>query len=239
MNYFDWEYCIKHRYNIDELQHIAKNFKPLLTNDEFLDSRYDWQKNQNGAEWPYYRFFNYLTKWLEPGLVLELGTYQGTAAAHFAAAMTGGVIITIDHHTDPGDDENQLKVLQAQDYYQNILYYRGWTTPNLAALQKGKHYLGDVGDAYQRVVDFIEHYNQKIDILFIDSWHCYEYAKEDFETYKPFLASPALVICDDIQAGGGPESPIQGMMQFWEEMPDPKFLNSNLHPGTNLGFVIL
>jgi hypothetical protein len=60
---------------------------------------------------------------------------------------------------------------------------------------------------------------------------------DDFETYKSLLSSPALVICDDIQDGGGPESPIQGMMQFWGEMPEPKFLNSNLHPGTNMGFV--
>lgn len=227
---------MKH-FDIDELQYIAKHFEALPTNDEFLDSRYDWQKNQNGAEWPYYRFFYYLTQCLQPDLILELGTYQATAAAHFAAGNEKCTVLTVDHHSDPGDDGNQLKVLEAQDVFPNLIYYQGWTSPQLAASQKGHHARGDVGDVYQKIVDHTTYYNRGIDILFIDSWHCYEYAKLDFETYKPLLSSPALVICDDIQAGGGPESPIQGMLEFWNELPGPKFLNANLHPGTNLGFV--
>jgi predicted O-methyltransferase YrrM len=227
--------------DIEELQKMAAEFQPTSLGIDFLDRRYNWQKNDNGAEWPYYRFFYYLGQQLQPDLILELGAYQGTAAAHFAAATleASGIIITVDHHTDPADDLNQLKVLEAQDTYPNLLYYQGWTTPALAEEQKGQHQRGNVDSAYQRIVDFIDHYDQKIDILFIDSWHCYKYAKMDFETYRPLLNSPALVICDDIQDGGGPESPIQGMMQFWEELPEPKFLNSNLHPGTNIGFVIV
>jgi predicted O-methyltransferase YrrM len=229
MNHFD----------IDALEYLAKHFEPLPTDNEFLDMRYDWQKNENGSEWPYYRFFYYLTKWLQPELILELGTYQATAGAHFAGGNEKSIVLTVDHHSDPGDDDNQLKVLEAQDNFPNLIYYQGWTTDNLAALQIGKHARGDVGSAYQGIVNQTVYYERGIDILFIDSWHCYEYAKLDFETYKPLLSSPALVICDDIQAGGGPESPIQGMLEFWDELPEPKFLNSNLHPGTNLGFVIL
>lgn len=226
--------------DIERLEYMARRFNPLPTGDELLDRRYDWQKNENHSEWPYYRFFYHLAKMLQPKLVVELGTYQGTAAAHFAAGMMddlGSVVITIDHHTDPGDDDNQMKVHEVQDAYPNLVYYQGWTIPFLAQANVGKHFLGDVGDVYQRVVDTIEHFDQKIDILFIDSWHCYEYAKMDWEAYRPLLSSPALVICDDIQDGGGPESPIQGMMRFWEELPEPKFLNANLHPGTNMGFV--
>jgi len=207
-------------FDIDTLEEMARQFLPLPTGNEFLDRRYSWQKNENGSEWPYYRFFHHLARELEPNLVLELGTYQGTAAAHFAFAMlqSSGIVITVDHHSDLGDDDNQMKVLEAQDTFPNILYYQGWTTPELAADNKGKHALGDVGDVYQRVENFTEYYKQGVDILFIDSWHCYEYAKTDWEAYRPLLASPALVICDDIQAGGGPESPIQGMMKFWGEM---------------------
>lgn len=218
-------------FDIEILEQMAKRFNPLPTNDTFLDQRYEWQKNDNGVEWPYYRFFYHLSKMLQPNIVLELGTYQGTAAAHFAAGCQGSVIITVDHHTDPGDNDNQLKVLEAQDFFRNLIYYQGWTTPNLAALQKGKHQLGNVGSVYQNIENCTLLLLQGIDILFIDSWHCYKYAKADFEMYRPLLSSPALVICDDIQDGGGPESPIQGMMQFWDEMPEPKFLNSNLHPG--------
>lgn len=223
-------------FDLDTIKFLAARFNPILpTGDEFLDIRYDWQKTANGVAWPYYRFFYHLAELLKPKLVVELGGYQGTAAAHFAAGCPDSSVITIDHHTDPGDDDNQMKILEAQDNFTNIIYYQGWTTPALAEEQKGKHHRGDVESAYQRVLDYWTHHG--IDILFIDSWYCYEYAKADFETYRPFLNNPALVICDDIQAGGGPESPIQGMMKFWEEMPEPKFLNSNLHPGTNLGFV--
>jgi hypothetical protein len=174
------------------------------------------------------------------GVMIGKKMRMGTAAAHFAAGIAENLkafVLTVDHHTDLGDDDNQLKVLEAQDLFSNLVYFRGWTTPNLAALQKGKHALGNVGDVYQRIENHLVVYQCGIDILFIDSWHCYAYAKEDLETYRPLLSSPALIICDDIQAGGGPESPIQGMMQFWEEMPEPKFLNANLHPGTNMGFV--
>lgn len=225
--------------DISALEYTAKRFTPLPTRNDFLDGRYEWQKTANGAEWPYYRFFYHLSQWLEPKLTLELGTYQGTAAAHFAAGHPGGVVITVDHHSDPGDDDNQLKILEAQDNFNNLIYYQGWTTDNIAAQQRGKHHRGDIESAYPKIAHYIERNGQKIDILFIDSWHCYEYAKEDFEIYRPLLNSPALVICDDIQDGGGPESPIQGMMQFWEELPEPKFLNANLHPGTNMGFVVI
>jgi predicted O-methyltransferase YrrM len=224
-------------FDIDALEWITKHFEPISTGHEFLDGRYDWQKNENGAEWPYYRFFYHLSQWLQPKIVLELGTYQGTAAAHFAAGCDQTIVITIDHHTDPGDEMNQLKVLAAQDEFSNLIYYQGWSTPELSEKNKGQHLRGDAQSAHQMVSDTLEHYQQKIDILFIDSWHCYEYATMDYEAYRPLLSSPALIICDDIQAGGGPESPIQGMMKFWEEMPEPKFLNSNLHPGTNMGFV--
>jgi predicted O-methyltransferase YrrM len=224
-------------FDIDQLEQRATHFKPLPTGSEILDRRYDWQANENGAEWPYYRFFSHLTQWLQPKIVLELGTYQGTAAAHFAGGCADSVVITIDHHTDPGDEMNQLKVLEVQDIYSNLVYYQGWSTPALAEINKGQHFRGDVESAHQGVVDTLENFQLKIDILFIDSWHCYEYAKADYEAYRPLLNNPALIICDDIQAGGGPESPIQGMMKFWEEMPGPKFLNANLHPGTNMGFV--
>jgi predicted O-methyltransferase YrrM len=181
-------------FDIETLKQMVMGFNPLPTNDKFLDQRYDWQKNENGVEWPYYRFFYHLSKMLQPDIVLELGTYQATAAAHFAAGYEWSTVITVDHHTDPGDDNNQLRVLEAAEEYSNLVYFQGWSTSKLAAEQKGKHFRGDVADVYQRVVDRTLYYGKKIDILFVDSWHCYEYAMDDFETYKSLLSSPALVI---------------------------------------------
>ncbi len=220
-------------FDLGILGYMAGRFSPAIsTGDEFLDMRYCWQKTTNGAEWPYYRFFYHLAELLRPELIVELGGYQGTAAAHFAKGWPDSLVITIDHHTDPGDEDNRAKMQAAADRYPNLMYVQGWTTDAEAQAQAGHHALGDAPSAYQAVKA-----ERKIDILFIDSWHVYEHAALDWAAYQPLLNSPALVICDDIQDGGGPESPISGMMQFWNELPEPKFLNANLHPGTNIGFV--
>lgn len=222
-------------FELHDIEHMAKRFGPSRTGDPFLDSRYDWQKNDNGAEWPYYRFFYHLSKWLQPDLVVELGGYQGTAAAHFAAGWSKTIVTSIDHHTDSGDETNQHLMQLACLEYSNMRYIRGWTNPVAAEREKGNHSLGDAPNACDEVRAIMFNANRKIDILFIDSWHTYDNAVLDWQYYKPLLNSPALVICDDIQGGYGPA--ISGMLDFWNELPEPKFLNANLHPGTNMGFL--
>ena len=224
-------------FDFGKLKSLASQFDPLPSDNSFLNARYDWQKNDNGVEWPYYRFFYHLAQMLQPGLVVELGGYQGTAAAHFAAGWPEGTVITIDHHTDPGDDANKAKMLEACQRYPNIKYFQGWTTDTLATENRGKHSLGDAGSAYQDVMAYILEERTSIDILFIDSWHVYEYASADWIAYSPLLSETALVICDDILDEGAPGSPISGMRRFWDELPEPKFLNTNLHPGSRMGFV--
>lgn len=180
------------------------------TGISFLDNRYN-----AGPQQLYYRFFYRLVQWLQPGLIVELGGWQGTAAAHFAAGWPEATVITIDHHTDPGDDLNREKMLEAAGEYKNLVYLRGWTWD---------------------VVDYVRSFNQKIDILFIDSWHQYSYAMRDWNDYSPLLASPALVICDDITTDRGPV--IDRMDQFWEELPGQKLLDKNrLHPNFPVGLL--
>lgn len=219
-------------FTLEALIYLTENFVSKPTGITLLDDRYEWQHLVNGAEWPYYRFFYELVNLLTPRLVVELGGYQGTAAAHFAAGCPEATVITIDHHTDPGDEYNKTRMLEVAERFANIVYIQGWTNPELAASQYGKHALGNAPNALPQVMEY-----GKIDILFIDSWHTYQNARIDFDTYQPLLNSPALVICDDIQAGGDEYSPISGMLRFWEELPGEKFLNATLHPGTNLGFV--
>ncbi len=225
-------------FDFDLLKQMAKRFNPLPTGDQFLDTRYDWQMNENNSEWPYYRFLYHLTSMLRPALSVELGGFQGTAAVHMASGWKNGTVITIDHHSDTGDEFNRTKMLECcTEERANLIYYQGWTTQQTADKNKGKHALGDRGSVYDKVVTHVNHYNKKIDILFIDAWHHYEYAMLDWEAYRPLLNSPALVLCDDIIDGVNPLDPICGMIEFWNQMPEPKFLNSNLHPQSNLGFV--
>ena len=218
-------------FNIYDIEFEAAKFNPLPTNNTLLDNRYNWQRITNGAEWPYYRFFYHLSGLLQPDYIVELGGWQGTAAAHFAAGRDKGQVVTIDHHTDPGDQYNRQRMIEVVDLFSNLTYHQGWSNPEAFEREKGHHhYDGDACNA-------LEFINQKIDILYIDSWHTYDNAMLDWKYYRPLLNSPALVICDDIQNGEVAGSPISGMLRFWDEMPEPKFLNSNLHPGTNMGFI--
>lgn len=218
-------------FDIETLEQMAARFNPLPINDVYLDARYDWQKNENAVEWPYYRFFYHLAKWLQPKLVVELGGWQGTAAAHFAVGCRESTIVTIDHHSDEGDQHHQELMQQVFYRYSNLYYECGWSTSEVAEREKGNHALGN------REGVNLSKYFSSIDILFIDSWHTYDNAMIDWRVYQPLLSNNALVICDDIQGGEGEFDPISGMLRFWNEMPDPKFLNSNLHPATNLGFI--
>ena len=220
-------------FEISDIKKLIDDFEPLPLNDPFLNGRYDWQRDVNGAEWPYYRFFYNLAAILRPQLTVELGGYQGTAGAHFAAGHPDGAVITIDHHTDPGDEINKELMKDVVSWYSNVGYIQGWTVPQVAVEQYGQHALGNAPSAYETVRDI----GLKIDILFIDSWHVYEYAKMDWDAYRPLLNSPALVICDDILDEDRVGFPISGMRRFWEELEGDKFLDDTLHPGSRMGFL--
>jgi predicted O-methyltransferase YrrM len=179
------------------------------TGDSFLDNRYSPEPRL------YYRFFYHLAKLLQPGFIVELGGWQGTAAAHFAAGHPKATVITIDHHGDPGDEVHREKMIEASGQYKNLIYLRGWTWD---------------------VVDYVRSFEKGIDLLFIDSWHDYEHAMKDWQAYSPLLSSPALVICDDITGDRGPV--IDRMDLFWEELPGQKYLDvGRLHPNFPMGLL--
>ncbi|MGH7274771.1 MAG: hypothetical protein ACREIQ_09975, partial [Nitrospiria bacterium] len=86
------------------------------TGDAFLDNRH------NTAPHLYYRLFYHLARLLRPGLVVELGGWQGTAAAHFAAGWKKAIVVTIDHHTDLGDEVHKEKMMETAREYKNLVY---------------------------------------------------------------------------------------------------------------------
>lgn len=212
----------------------GKRIEPAPTGVSFLDQRFDKMRDPDGNVAPYYRFFYALAKKYKPKTVVELGGWQGTSAAHFAAGCPESLVITIDHHTDPGDDLNIAKMIQALSQFPNLTYCQGWTCDEIYNEEKGEHALGEGQNAFPKVVKELD--GKGIDILFIDSWHEYNQAKRDWEAYKPLLASPALVICDDIYKGN-PGEGIDNMVKFWDEMPGEKVLDGQIHPGYPMGLV--
>lgn len=197
---------------IQEISERSLNAPP--TGDNFIDDRYSQHVEKFGHPMSYYRLLYNLAKELEPELTVELGAWQATGAAHFAAGYAGGRVITIDHHGDPGDDLNKLKAEEAQAHYPNLVYLQGWTWD---------------------MVEIVQSFNDGIDILFIDSWHQYEYVRKDWDLYTPLMNKPSLIICDDILGGDGPV--IAGMKRFWDELPGEKFLDGAIHAGFPMGFL--
>jgi len=68
-----------------------------------------------------------------------------------------------------------------------------------------------------------------IDYLFIDTNHTYEQISKEAELYTEFLASPALIVIDDIQLGG--------LDKFWKEIPYETMDISKYH-SCGFGFFI-
>lgn len=211
--------------DINKLIWDKSTYDPI--GDALLDNRYQ-EHIDRGGNHLYYRLFYHLAKFLQPNCIVELGGWQGTAAAHFASGCSRTTVITIDHHTDLGDEKNKGKMLEAEAEYSSLYYIQGWTNDKLTLREKGKHMLGDAPSAMLSLMALPD-FHSNIDILFIDSWHKHEEAMMDWQAYKPWLASPSLVICDDIIN--------LDMLRFWNELPGEKFLEAAAHPGYPMGFL--
>lgn len=186
------------------------------TGDPWLEKRYKEDIPIIGHVNPYYKLFNQIAKYCQPRLTVELGSYWGTAAAHFASGWLDGFVITMDIHKD--DQRAQRKTREARDHYNNFSYLNRWTW-----------------DAAPMLGRLLQSTGGSIDILYIDAWHEYQYANRERELFFPLLSDPALVICDDIFDA---EGATVDMVRFWKEMRGEKFLNKTLHlPAIPMGFM--
>ncbi len=190
---------------------IEQSLLEQPTGNKFLDARYTEQISIIGHTNPYYRLFYLIAQALQPELVVELGSWQATSAAHFAIGCPTSRVITVDIHRE--DKAAQQRCIEADNHIPNLTYINKWTWDALPDIQA---------------------LNMPISILFIDAWHDYEYAMKEWELYSKLLSSPALVICDDITTAYN----FEGMLRFWDELPGDKFLFSNgLHGNIPMGFL--
>lgn len=195
---------------------IDQALKEVPTGDSFLDDRYVEQIGIVGHTNPYYKLFYLIAQTLQPASVVELGSWQATGAAHFAGGHPAARVTTIDIHKD--DKVAQGRAVEAMNHYDNLTYVNAWTWDAIHQFKA----------------------DTKIDILFIDSWHEYQYLKRDWDDYSPFLADPALVIIDDVY--NAPPS-ILDIDKFWNEITaglpaENYFLDDRLHPAVPMGFIL-
>ena len=197
------------------LKQLQETIDSVLTGDTVIDDIYFqmlMRESQDivGHPQPYYSVFCALAYDLHPTFVVELGSWRGFAAAGFALGHSKARVVTIDIHRE--DKIAQQRCIQIAKDIPNMTYINAWT--------------------WDAVTD-VEAIGYPIDILFIDAWHEYQYAKKEWDLYSPLLADNALVICDDVFDSVGTT---ELMEKFWNELPGKKFLNSAIHPGVPMGF---
>lgn len=166
-------------------------------------------KNLNILPWSGHRKFAYdLTGFLQPDLIVELGTHYGCSLFSFAQAVKDSnlpsKIIAID--TWKGDEH-------AGFYGEEVFNLVNQTKENkfshLNIILNRKTFieaLTDIEDA-------------SIDIIHIDGLHTYEAVSTDFNTWLPKLKENGIILFHDI----GPlkdngEENTYGSRRFWEEI---------------------
>lgn len=127
----------------------------------------------NGKGGHYVKFLNFLTKKLQPAVIVELGNREAvsTMSIFDAAQVYGGEFYTIDIEKDQRYCPEQM-----------------FTDP------KTHFIFGDVCS-----YDIVKQLPKKIDFLFSDTIHFDFQIRDEFEVYQHLLADKALVAIDDIK----------------------------------------
>ncbi len=187
------------------------------TGDQFLDDRYEEQRKfAGGNTLPYYRMFYQIAEKFKPNLTVELGSFQATGASHFAGGHPEGDVVTIDKHTDPGQELDEQRCKEAERYLDNLHHVKGWTWDD-------------------HVVDIVKAFDTPIDIWFCDAWHRRDYVEKEWRAYESLFANKALLIFDDVMNNGGL---FEGMEEWWDDLPYEKHLDNRPHRGVPMGFAI-
>lgn len=145
----------------------------------FLDDRWLIDGNRNECyRRPYYRLCQEMVRRLQPKLVVELGIDEGDCCGHSASGDPNATVLGVDIHKDWESPSERCRLVERQ--FPNFKYLRGWT--------------------WEKVGE-VKSYGP-IDILFIDSWHEYDYFARDWNDYAPLCAAHNIVMVDDLQFGG-------------------------------------
>lgn len=192
----------------------------------FIDERMEEYRVKYNGNYSYYAALRDLTRELKPAVVVEIGTWEGTSAAAFAAGNPDTTVITIDHHSDPGDHVNLAKTLDAVAAFENILYFQGCSTEKVHALKPGTDWV------FPKIKEFLQ--GKTIDFLLVDGWHSADMAQADVDTFMPLMAKNGLLICDDIY--GASCETLTNMMDFWKALPGEKYLDPVIHSVYSMGF---
>ena len=157
-----------------------------------------WSGHRNFAEW--------LVKFLNPKVIVDLGVDYGFSTFSFAIPRIGHVYGIDNFIGDDfvGEDTERYKY-------------------DFVSMKREKLHLQDTITFIEGTFDEVaETWDKKIDILHIDGSHHYEDVKKDFETWSKFVSDDGVILMHDtcVENFLGNE---YGVKKFFEELDVPKF----------------
>ena len=160
------------------------------------------------SPWSGHRRFIYdLTRFLEPDMIVELGSYYGCSAFTFLQAIKDGNLGTSFYAVDTWEGDSYT----ANDYREDIFGAYKETQDTCFSNQNSfmlRMTFDEASDQFAK---------QSISILHIDGSHSYEDVKHDFKTWEEKVKQDGIVVFHDtgkdLLYGN-----VMGSHIFWEEL---------------------
>lgn len=172
--------------------------------------------NYLGGAWAGHMPFAYdLLVDQSPTLLVELGAHRGESYVAFCQSISENALATKSVAIDTWQGDPQAGFYSEQVFEEfkarNDRYFRPFSSIIRSTFDA----------ALQKFED------NSIDLLHIDGLHTYEAVKHDFETWRPKLKNPAIVLFHDTEVRHGDF----GVCRFWSELkqqyPTFEFVHSN------------
>jgi Methyltransferase domain len=160
----------------------------------------------NATPWAGHKCFGYnLIKNLQPGLVVELGSWKGTSFYSFCQAAKdyklNSRLVAID--TWQGDTQAGMFGDEVFNHFKQLL---------------SKCYGGVNANFLRKTFDEAvnEFADQSIDVLHIDGFHTYDAVSYDFNTWKGKVKKTGVILFHDIKE----QKDDFGVYRFWAEIKE-------------------
>lgn len=131
------------------------------------------------------------------GIALEIGSYCGKSTVYLghAATVTGGRVVTIDHHR--GSEEHQV----GWEYHDSSLADAAGRLDTLPVLRRTLAVAGleaVVTPVVGRSAEVAQWWRHPIDLLFIDGGHTDQAAQADLHGWAPWIRGGGALVIHDV-----------------------------------------
>ncbi len=146
--------------------------------------------------------FDRLCAEIQPKVIVEVGTWKGRSAVHFAQAAPGANVICVDTWLGGVDhalsklpqDDRKLDRFEIPRLYEQFLR-------NLFNRPEGDR-IYPIRQTSVNAARILAHHGVNADLIYIDGSHEYEDAYADLGAYQPLLAAGGRMFGDDFRAPG-------------------------------------